>query len=57
MQVTKGTWRIHKQCVPGSLFSSLAQEPGNEASLQPVSARQDSATFNHSALPLPNISR
>ena len=31
MQVTKGTWRMHKQCVPGSLSSSLAQEPGNEA--------------------------
>ena len=31
MQVTKGTWRMCKQCVPGSLSSSPAQEPGNEA--------------------------
>ena len=32
MQVTKGTWHMHEQCVPGSLSSSPAQEPGNEAS-------------------------
>ena len=31
MQVTKGTWRMREQCVPGSLSSSPAQEPGNEA--------------------------
>ena len=31
MQVTKGTWRRREQCVPGSLSSSPAQEPGNEA--------------------------
>ena len=31
MQVTKGTWRMREQCVPGSLFSSPAQEPGNKA--------------------------
>ena len=31
MQVTKGTWRMCKQCVPGSLSSSPQQEPGNEA--------------------------
>ena len=31
MQVTKGTWRMRKQCVPGSLSSSPAQEPGNKA--------------------------
>ena len=31
MQVTKGTWRMRKQCVPGSLSSSPAREPGNEA--------------------------
>ena len=31
MQVTKGTWHMHEQCVPGSLSSSPAQEPGNEA--------------------------
>ena len=31
MQVTKGTWRMHEQCVPGSVSSSPAREPGNEA--------------------------
>ena len=31
MQVTKGTWRMREQCVPGSLSSSPTQEPGNEA--------------------------
>ena len=31
MQVTKGTWRMREQCGPGSLSSSPAQEPGNEA--------------------------
>ena len=31
MQVTKGTWCMREQCVPGSLSSSPAQEPGNEA--------------------------
>ena len=31
MQVTKGTWHMREQCVPGSLSSSPAQEPGNEA--------------------------
>ena len=31
MQVTKGTWRMREQCVPGSLSSSPAREPGNEA--------------------------
>ena len=31
MQVTKGTWRMREQCVPGSLSSLYAQEPGNEA--------------------------
>ena len=31
MQVTKGTWRMREQCVPGSLSTSPAQEPGNEA--------------------------
>ena len=30
MQVTKGTWRMREQCVPGSLSSSPAREPGNE---------------------------
>ena len=33
MQVTKGTWRMREQCVPGSLSSSPAQEPGNKASI------------------------
>ena len=32
MQVTKGTWRMREQCVPGSLSSSPAREPGNKAS-------------------------
>ena len=31
MQVTKGTRRMHEQCVPGSVCSSPAQEPGNNA--------------------------
>jgi len=31
MQVTKGTWHMRKQCVPGSLSSFPAREPGNEA--------------------------
>ena len=31
MQVTKGTWRMREQCVPSSLSSSPAREPGNEA--------------------------
>ena len=33
MQVTKGIWCMREQCVPGSLSSSPAQEPGNEAIL------------------------
>ena len=33
MQVTKGTRRMREQCVPGSLSSSPAQEPGNEANI------------------------
>ena len=31
MQVTKGTWHMREQCVPGSLPSSPAREPGNKA--------------------------
>ena len=31
MQITKGAWHTCEQCVPGSLSSSPAQEPGNEA--------------------------
>ena len=34
MQVTKETWCFREQCVPGSLSSSPAREPGNEASPQ-----------------------
>ena len=33
MQVTKGTWHMCEQYVPGSLSSSPAQEAGNEAIL------------------------
>ena len=36
MQVTKGIWRMREQCVPGSLSSSPAQEPGNEARKRPA---------------------
>ena len=36
MQVTKGTWRMREQCVPGSLSSSPAREPGNEANFSPA---------------------
>ena len=28
-----GELSMHKQCVPGSFFSTHAQEPGNEATL------------------------
>ena len=43
MQVTKGTWRMREQCVPGSLSSSPAQEPGNEAT--PLAAAGISASW------------
>ena len=33
MQDTKRTWLMREQCVPDSLFSSPAQEPGNKAKL------------------------
>ena len=33
MQVTKGTWRMCEQCVPGPLSSSHIWEPGNEATV------------------------
>ena len=33
MQVTKETWLMRKQRVPGSLFSSPAQQPRNKTSL------------------------
>ena len=39
MQVTKGIWRMREQCVPGSLSSSPAQEPGNEARPRRVGCR------------------
>ena len=32
MQVTKGTWLMREQCVPGSLSSLPAREPGNGSS-------------------------
>ena len=37
MQVTKGTWRMREQCVPGSLSSFPTQEPGNKAIQRPGS--------------------
>ena len=30
MHVTKGTWCMSEQCVPGSLSSFPGREPGNE---------------------------
>ena len=36
MQVTKGTWCMCEQCVPGSLSSSPTQEPGNKARVRCV---------------------
>ena len=40
MQVTMGTWHMREQCVPGSLSSSPAQEPGNDhPSLPPTFVR------------------
>ena len=40
MQVTKRTWRMREQCVPGSLSSSHAQEPRNEASIVDVHVQE-----------------
>ena len=37
MQISKGTWCMREQCVPGSLSSSPAQEPGNKATTTPDS--------------------
>ena len=34
MEVTKRTGRIRKQCMPGSLSSSPAREPGNKAKVE-----------------------
>ena len=42
MQVTKGTWRMREQCVPGPLSFSPAREPGNEAMLLPAVIPWDS---------------
>ena len=42
MEVTKGTWRMREQCVPGSLSSSPTQEPGNEAMFVHAQFSQDS---------------
>ena len=39
MQITKGTWCMGEQCVPGSLSSSLAQEPGNKATCAAIRYR------------------
>ena len=36
MQVTKGTWCMCIQCVPGSLFLPPTPEPGNEATILAV---------------------
>ena len=47
MQVTKGTWRMREQCVPGSLSSSPAQEPGNEAMFAHAQFSQDSWEFGN----------
>ena len=38
MQVTRGTWCMHKESVPGFLSSTTPQEPGNEATLVPYLA-------------------
>ena len=38
MQVTKETWSMREQCVPGSLSSSSAQEPKG-LHIQPLSPR------------------
>ena len=35
MQITKETWHMREQCVPGSLSSSPARKPGNEATGAP----------------------
>ena len=43
MQVTKGTWRMLEQCVPGSLSSPPTQEPGNEAIMGYALVSQTSA--------------
>ena len=51
MQVTKGTWRMREQCVPGSLSSSPAQEPGNEAN-----SRYEPRPL-HKCLGLPQVSQ
>ena len=40
MQVTKGTWHMREQCVPGSLSPPPpAQKPGNEAKKEPALAQ------------------
>ena len=44
MQVTKETWHMREQCVPGSLSSSPAREPGNEAISSPDRVRGVLAT-------------
>ena len=50
MQVTKGTWRMREQCVPGSLSSSPAREPGNEAKLPCIILNTNRRTKNGGGL-------
>ena len=50
MQVTKGTWRMREQCVPGSLSSSPAQEPGNEANTSYTHTRHQRYVIDFSTL-------
>ena len=53
MQVTKGTWRMREQCVPGSLSSSPSRDPGNDTSYGPACGRVNhpySATSNNRTL-------
>ena len=56
MQVTIGTWRMREQCVPGSLSSSPAQEPGNEARLSYNKERTESChPLEMTGNPCPNF--
>ena len=38
MQVTKGTWCMRQQCVPGSISSFPTREPGHQAKVDVRSA-------------------
>ena len=60
MQVTKGTWHMREQCVPGSLSSSSAQEPGNEAMpslFQSVVTRVKSALETSQQIPAKSLKK